>query len=67
MLADSAGPGQWRGGGWGDPKKRPAEKVAEEVRDGMISLEQVREAYGVILDEKTLELDKEKTKRLRWA
>jgi N-methylhydantoinase B len=53
------------GGGWGDPKKRPAEKVAEEVRDGIISLEQAREAYGVILDEETLELDEEETKRVR--
>ena len=55
------------GGGWGDPKKRPARKVAEEVRDGIISLEQAREAYGVILDEKTLELDEEETAKVRGA
>ncbi len=53
------------GGGWGDPKKRPAEKVAEEVRDGIISVEQAREAYGVALDGKTLQLDEEETARLR--
>ena len=55
------------GGGWGDPKKRPARKVAEEVRDGIISLDQAREAYGVILDEKTLELDEEETAKVRGA
>ncbi len=55
------------GGGWGDPRKRPAEKVAEEVRDGVISLDQAREAYGVVLDDKTLQLDEEETKRLRGA
>ena len=53
------------GGGWGDPKKRPARKVAQEVRDGIISLDQAREAYGVILDEQTLELDEEETARVR--
>ena len=52
------------GGGWGDPRKRPAEKVAEEVRGG-ISVEQAREAYGVALDKKTLDLDEEETERLR--
>jgi len=41
--------------------------VAEEVRDGIISIEQAREAYGVILDEQTLELDEEETARLRGA
>lgn len=35
------------------------------VRDGVISLEQAREACGVILDEQTLELDEEETERLR--
>ncbi len=53
------------GGGWGDPKKRPAEKVAEEVRAGIISLDKAREAYGVALDGKTLQLDEEETARLR--
>ena len=53
------------GGGWGDPKKRPAEKVAAEVRDGSIFLEQAREAYGVVLDEQTLELDEEETAKVR--
>ncbi len=35
------------------------------MRDGIISLDQAREAYGVVLDEQTLQLDEEETKRLR--
>ncbi len=34
------------GGGYGDPKKRNRKKLAEEVRNGIISSEQARNAYG---------------------
>jgi N-methylhydantoinase B len=34
------------GGGYGDPKKRPVEKVREEVRDGVVSSRAAKEAYG---------------------
>ena len=34
------------GGGYGDPKKRPVEKVREEVRDGVVSNRAARQAYG---------------------
>jgi N-methylhydantoinase B len=37
------------GAGFGDPRKRPAEKVAAEVRDGILSAEKAREAYGVVV------------------
>ncbi|KAA9026989.1 hydantoinase B/oxoprolinase family protein [Niallia endozanthoxylica] len=41
------------GGGYGDPKKRPAEMVAKEVRYGYISKEYAKENYGVVIrDEK---------------
>ena len=41
------------GGGYGDPKKRPAELVAKEVRYGYISKEFAKENYGVVIsDEK---------------
>jgi N-methylhydantoinase B len=53
------------GGGYGDPKCRPAEKVAEEVRCGILSLEKAREAYGVVLDPSTFEVNLEETRRLR--
>ncbi|MHC4470909.1 MAG: hydantoinase B/oxoprolinase family protein [Planctomycetota bacterium] len=35
------------GGGYGDPGKRPREKVREEVRNGVISPEAARELYGL--------------------
>ncbi len=38
----------WGGGGWGDPLKRPAEKVARDVARGLVSVEGARR-YGVVL------------------
>ena len=38
------------GGGYGDPFLRPAEKVAEEVRNGIISFEAAKRDYGVVVD-----------------
>jgi len=35
------------GGGFGDPKNRPREKVLEDVKNGYISAECAREVYGV--------------------
>lgn len=47
------------GGGFGDPLKRRAQKVLEDVLDGFCSVEHAREAYGVIVDleEETVDLD----------
>jgi N-methylhydantoinase B len=53
------------GGGYGDPFERPAEKVFEEVRNGIISAEKAREYYGVVVDPMTLTLDAEATNKLR--
>lgn len=53
------------GGGYGDPHLRPAEKVAEEVRCGYISLEVARNVYGVALDPETMALDAAATAALR--
>jgi N-methylhydantoinase B len=53
------------GGGYGDPKLRPAAKVAEEVRCGLLSLEKARAAYGVAVDPETFAVDEEETRRLR--
>ncbi|MDE0060319.1 MAG: hydantoinase B/oxoprolinase family protein, partial [Defluviicoccus sp.] len=55
------------GGGYGPPRERPAELVAAEVRDGVISLEAARDVYGVAVDPETLELDREATAALRKA
>ncbi len=37
------------GGGFGSPHERPAEAVANDVRQGYVSAEVARTAYGVIL------------------
>jgi N-methylhydantoinase B len=34
------------GGGYGDPKQRDRKKVAEEVRNGVISPQAARDIYG---------------------
>ena len=53
------------GGGYGDPHRRPAAKVLEEVRNGYISIAAARTDYGVAIDPETLELDEEETAALR--
>jgi N-methylhydantoinase B len=53
------------GGGYGDPRERPAEKVWEEVRDGIVSVEAARDVYGVAIDPDTFELDERETATLR--
>jgi len=53
------------GGGYGDPEKRPMELVAEEVRNGIISARAARDVYGVIVDDRTLELDRNATQTAR--
>ncbi|MFP6746931.1 MAG: hydantoinase B/oxoprolinase family protein [Alphaproteobacteria bacterium] len=40
------------GGGYGDPRKRDPERVAVDVRDGMVSATAALELYGVVLDDK---------------
>jgi N-methylhydantoinase B len=37
------------GGGYGDPFTRPAEAVLADVLDGLVSVEQARQAYGVVI------------------
>ncbi len=53
------------GGGYGDPLKRPIEKVAEEVKNGIISIEKAKEDYGVVINPETFEIDLEETNKLR--
>jgi N-methylhydantoinase B/oxoprolinase/acetone carboxylase alpha subunit len=42
------------GGGFGDPRQRPIERVVEDVRNGLVSVE-AAERYGVVLDPSTWE------------
>jgi N-methylhydantoinase B len=52
------------GGGWGDPFDRDAERVAEDVRNGVVSVESARQYYGVVLDDDG-RVDKAETEALR--
>ncbi|NSZ02068.1 methylhydantoinase [Agrobacterium tumefaciens] len=53
------------GGGWGNPKKRAANDVLEDVLDEYITLEAAREQYGVVIDPRTLKVDEIATSALR--
>ncbi len=52
------------GGGFGDPLSRRAEKVREDVRDGLIPERHAKDFYGVVLRE-DLELNEVASERLR--
>lgn len=54
------------GGGYGDPYKRPAERVREDVIDGYVSREAAERDYGVVLTD-DLEIDTDATESLRAA
>lgn len=51
------------GGGYGDPLERPAERVAQEVSEGLVSAEDAFEIYGVVMPGG--ELDSEATRSER--
>jgi N-methylhydantoinase B len=34
------------GGGWGDPRRRPPERVEDDLRNGYVSPERAAEVYG---------------------
>jgi len=53
------------GGGYGNPFERPPEKVLEEVRDEVLSVEKARSDYGVVIDPSTLTVDADATSSLR--
>ena len=54
------------GGGWGDPRQRPAERVQRDVACGYVSRQAARDAYGVAVND-DLSIDPEATARLRGA
>jgi N-methylhydantoinase B len=37
------------GGGWGDPRRRDPEQVARDVRDELVSADEARDVFGVVL------------------
>ena len=52
------------GGGYGDPHKRPAAKVADDVERGLVSVQSARDHYGVALKADGT-VDEAETARLR--
>jgi len=55
------------GGGYGSPLERPPGEVAEDVRQGYVTVKAAAELYGVVVDPVTFELDVPATERLRAA
>jgi len=55
------------GGGWGNAKERPVEKVLSDVLDDYISIAAAKETYRVVIDPKTMTVDQAATARLRGA
>jgi N-methylhydantoinase B len=56
------------GGGFGNPFHRDAQKVVDDVRNGLVSLEGARLDYGVVItDRDTLQVDTAATAKLRAA
>ena len=53
------------GGGYGDPTERDVEAVRLDVIRGYVSVEQARDAYGVVLDPTSHEVDHSSTEALR--
>jgi N-methylhydantoinase B len=70
LVAQLAGGDAYRmrsggGGGYGDPHARPAAAVAEDVRQGYVSVKAAKELYGVVVDGVTFAVDEKGTGRLR--
>jgi N-methylhydantoinase B len=56
------------GGGYGDPLRRPAERVRDDVRDGLYGRESALRVFGVVLaDDSRATLDVEATAQRRRA
>ena len=53
------------GGGWGDPLDRDPALVRDDVWNEKISIERARDAYGVVVDAASLDVDASATEALR--
>ncbi len=53
------------GGGYGDPYLRDPAHVAQEVKNGIISVKQAKKDYGVIIDPETFEVNLKEIEKLR--
>jgi len=55
------------GGGYGPAWERPADTVAEDVRQGYVSAEEAEKLYGVVVDTKSFTVDAAATAKRRAA
>ncbi len=55
------------GGGYGNPYERDVTAIAEDVRQGKMSVGRAREAYGVVVDPEIFAVDKVATAEARCA
>lgn len=53
------------GGGYGNPHKRPAEDVLEDVLDEYYSIEDARRLYGVVINAEDMSINTSETAELR--
>lgn len=53
------------GGGWGKPREREPVLVVQDVRNGLLTVEQARDVYGVAMDSDTWSVKEEETRALR--
>jgi N-methylhydantoinase B len=53
------------GGGYGNPKDRSVDKVRNDVIDGLVSVDNARIDYGVVIDPKSFSIDEQETAKLR--
>ena len=53
------------GGGYGDPLEREPERVLNDVEAGIVSREEAKEIYGVVIEGNDLVLDLAATDKLR--
>jgi N-methylhydantoinase B len=53
------------GGGLGDPRERDVDRVLDDVRNGLVSIEAARETYGVVILEDLSGVDQAATAALR--
>jgi N-methylhydantoinase B len=49
------------GGGFGDPHKRPVDRVMADIKDGLVAPDRAASDYGVVVNATTLTLDKAAT------
>ena len=53
------------GGGYGNPLEREPEMVEADVAEGYVTPERARSDYGVVIDQRTMKVDREATRALR--